>query len=263
MKKIILNITLFLIILDVGGQVDSVRLNSQYLKHYGTDTRDIVIAPVKWGKKDFMRFGLFAATTTALVFADQPVGDFFQRQRSGRMDKIVDGFFDPLGSKYSVALGGVFYLVGGIGKNSRMRSTGLLVIESYLASGFLVNIAKRAIGRQRPDKWGINTPYGWNGPFQGTSFPSGHTTSAFSVATIFALQYKDTKWVPLVAYGLAGLAGISRVYENRHWASDVFAGAILGTVIGRYIYKAHSKNQLMVVPVTQNGLTGLKVFVKI
>ncbi len=250
-------------VFQLNAQVDSVRLNSQYLKHYLTDTRDIVIAPVKWDKKNLMRFGLFAATTTALVFADQSVNDFFQRQRSGQMDKIAAGFFNPLGSKYSVALGGMFYLVGGIGKDSRMRSTGLLAIESYLVSGFLVNIAKRAIGRQRPDKWGVNTPYGWNGPFQGTSFPSGHTTSAFSVATIFALQYKDTKWVPLVAYGLAGLAGISRVYENRHWASDVFAGAILGIIVGKYIYKAHSENQLMVVPVVQNGLAGLKIFVKI
>ena len=144
-----------------------------------------------------------------------------------------------------------------------MRSTGLLAIESYLISGLLAQLGKRAIGRQRPDQWGINTPFEWYGPFQGTSFPSGHTTSAFSVATIFALQYKDTKWVPVVAYGLAGLAGASRMVETRHWSSDVFAGAVLGIVTAKFIYNSHKQDQLNFIPYSQNGITGIKMIMKL
>ena len=67
------------------------------------------------------------------------------------------------------------------------------------------------------------------------SFPSGHTATAFSIATVFALQYSDTKIVPVFSYSLASLVGVSRLTEHEHWASDVFVGALLGYLCGKQV----------------------------
>jgi len=67
------------------------------------------------------------------------------------------------------------------------------------------------------------------------SFPSGHTIAAFAVAAVFADRYRNHRWVPWVAYGLAGLVGFSRITLSAHFPSDVFAGATFGYLINHYI----------------------------
>ena len=66
------------------------------------------------------------------------------------------------------------------------------------------------------------------------SFPSGHTIAAFSVATIVSRRYRNRRWVPYVAYGLAALAGFSRLTLTAHFLSDVFMGGALGYSISRF-----------------------------
>ena len=74
-----------------------------------------------------------------------------------------------------------------------------------------------------------------------TSFPSGHTTAAFAAATVFAQEYKDRLWVPILSYSAASLIGLSRITENAHWASDVFAGAALGYVTGLQVVRNYHR----------------------
>lgn len=64
------------------------------------------------------------------------------------------------------------------------------------------------------------------------SFPSGHTTSAFSAATF--LQKRYGVWYGIPAFGLATLTGYSRVKSHQHWTSDVVAGAALGVATNLY-----------------------------
>jgi membrane-associated phospholipid phosphatase len=67
------------------------------------------------------------------------------------------------------------------------------------------------------------------------SFLSGHTIAAFSVATIMARRYgRKHRWVPIVAYGAAGLVGFSRLTLSAHFTSDVFMGGALGYAISRF-----------------------------
>ena len=68
-----------------------------------------------------------------------------------------------------------------------------------------------------------------------SSFPSGHTMMAFSVATVFARRYGHHLWVPWVAYGVAGAIGFSRITLQAHFPADVFLGAALGYSISRYV----------------------------
>jgi hypothetical protein len=67
------------------------------------------------------------------------------------------------------------------------------------------------------------------------AFPSGHTATAFSIATVFATQYSDIKAVPILCYSAATAVGISRLTEHEHWASDVFVGALIGYLSGKQV----------------------------
>ena len=119
-------------------------------------------------------------------------------------------------------------------------------------------------GRQRPFYYDPATGKNnntWHGPFYQfqkdkngnkpdnssySSFPSGHTTVAFAAATVFAMEYKDTKWAPVLAYSVSSLIGLSRIMQNAHWTSDVMVGAALGYLCGRQVvnnYHRYAKLQ--------------------
>jgi membrane-associated phospholipid phosphatase len=112
--------------------------------------------------------------------------------------------------------------------------TALLAGEAY-ADGAIVDLALKGITqRKRPS--GIESGSTFNDTFfrGGTSFPSGHATAAFSMATIIAHRYRHNRWVPWVAYGVAVAISLSRVTTTAHFPSDVFLGAALGYTIARF-----------------------------
>jgi membrane-associated phospholipid phosphatase len=66
-------------------------------------------------------------------------------------------------------------------------------------------------------------------------FLRGHTTLAFAAATVYAMEYRNKPLIPVLAYTAASLIGLSRITENKHWATDVVAGAALGYLSGRQV----------------------------
>lgn len=66
----------------------------------------------------------------------------------------------------------------------------------------------------------------------GRSFPSGHTSQVFFIATLIAQHFNGSVWVVFLLYGIALLVGITRMYVGAHYPRDVLAGAILGSVWG-------------------------------
>jgi membrane-associated phospholipid phosphatase len=128
-----------------------------------------------------------------------------------------------------------------------------------MAQTFLVdNVLKGLTGRQRPffadgvDHW--SGPAGFFKRFDTanegryTSFPSGHTATAFTLATVVALQYRHRIWVPVLAYTVAAGVGLSRMAMDRHWASDVLVGAVVGHLVARLVVRNHFRRP-RVVPV--------------
>ena len=100
---------------------------------------------------------------------------------------------------------------------------------SLLVNSAITQQLKVSFHRYRPRSGSAYNRFDWSdGIEENTSFVSGHTSNIFTTATVFATNYKDVKWVPPVAYGLATLVGLSRIYDNAHWASDVMAGAAVG-----------------------------------
>ena len=219
------------------------------LKHGLTDTKNWVLSPLKWNTRDWLIFGGLSATAGALIaWGDQPVYNFANTLHTNFLDKAATGI-QPMGNLYpSLAIAG-FFVEGVLSKDNYSVETSLIASESILLSTLAVQVVKTVAGRSRPNNFGTTNPHEWSGPFfKGTSFFSGHTVAAFSVASVIAYRYRDTKWVPVLSYGLATLGGLQRIYSNRHWTSDVLVGAAIGTATGIFLCKSWEKSTIHFFP---------------
>ena len=135
----------------------------------------------------------------------------------------------------------VVYVTGLLRHDSYTQQTALLAGEAYLDSAIPHVVIKLISRRLRPSA--VPSDRDFRDTFfkshvtalgKGSSFPSGHAAAAFSIATVMARRYGTHKWVPWVAYGVAGLISFSRVPDMAHFPSDVFLGAALGYTITRF-----------------------------
>ena len=101
------------------------------------------------------------------------------------------------------------------------------MLDAAVVNFVWTDVVKVAVGRERP-----------NGQDH-KSFPSGHTSNAFAMASVAHSHYGWKIGVP--AYALAGLMGVSRIREDKHWLSDVVAGAGLGFVVGRTVARVNGR----------------------
>lgn len=121
----------------------------------------------------------------------------------------------------------------------RKRLAGVLIIVSYLLSGGIVQLIKYFVIEPRPGIFFKDTgyPYFIDGVTLHNmhAFPSGHTASAFALATILSLWVKNKRW-SLIFLILAILAGYSRIYLAQHFLQDVLAGAVVGVTFAIISY---------------------------
>lgn len=129
--------------------------------------------------------------------------------------------FAPAAAVYGLNLMGIK------GRHSMLDATGLYVLSSAIMGGS-VSILKKTTHRLRPNGSGYN------------SFPSGHTANAFAAAEFLKQEYKDVSpWYGYAGYTVAIATGVLRTYNNKHWVSDVVAGAgfgILSTKLSYFLY---------------------------
>ena len=194
-----------------------------------TDLRDVLGAPVHWQGRQWEQFAIAVAGIGASALLDSPVRDREASRQSHTADQIAN-FFEPLGEAGAFGVLGAFYVAGYAGHDARARSVGEDgLISSLIAAGIITPALKYAVGRVRPrdtDKTFELHPFSGN-----ASFPSGHTTEAFAVASVIATHY-DAPWVKVVSYGSAALVGYARIHHQEHFFSDVTAGAVIGTATG-------------------------------
>jgi membrane-associated phospholipid phosphatase len=109
-------------------------------------------------------------------------------------------------------------------------------MEALIDNGLVTSALKAASQRPRP------TVDDASGEFydKGSSFPSGHAASVWSVATVIASEYGQHRPLVLFAtYGFAASVSMSRYTGQNHFLSDVLVGSAIGYGIGRYVYRAH------------------------
>ncbi len=232
-----------------------VTLNKEYVQGYWTDFKDIVTSPARWDKWDWITAALVTGASVALYENDTKIQTWVLDNKTRTSEKIGDDV-TQVGSGYlTVGVVGGMYLYGEVAEDSKAVETALLSVESFALTGVFVQVIKRTAGRHRPY---TGDPYDtWGGPSLASSndsFPSGHSSSAFAVASVIALEY-DNYVVPPLAYGVAAITGYNRMQHNAHWASDVFVGAAIGYFTGKAIVTAHrtKDSRVSFAPLIDNG----------
>ena len=141
----------------------------------------------------------------------------------------------------AIALAGT-YAAGRLAHAPKTAQAAGHVAVALLVSGVANGVAKFAVGRERPSF--TRDPHRFS-PFsrqdRWQSFPSGHAVVAFSLAASISEEARSP-WVTALTYGTASLVGWSRVYEDRHWTSDVAGGALIGIAASRFtIHRLHAR----------------------
>jgi hypothetical protein len=209
-------------------------------KRYVADSFAIATAPIHWTAPDWERFGGVVLVVGGVMLADESIDRQMQQNRSRFTDQVSDAttrFGGGLGPQVGVG----FLITGYAFRDWNVRETGREILEAGFLSHLLDKwVLKRAFGRERPFESDGETHFHFGSSHD--SFPSGHATEAFSVASVIAMRSKG--WVlPTAAYAAATLVCFDRVNDRVHFASDVVAGAVLGTAIGRVIVARHRRAQ--------------------
>jgi membrane-associated phospholipid phosphatase len=202
--------------------------------HFFNTGKALFMAPLNWRSDDWLKFGALSAGTGLLFFADEPVRDWVQRNYSGTDYTLmkIDRYY---GYWPTLIISAGLYGYGSLGKDKDIRRLGLKSAEAFLYAGLIANLIKPVIGRSRPDNGNGNTSFDlFSLGDKNHSLPSGHTTAAFAFSTVMAEAVDNVYW-DILWYGTASLTGMARIYHDKHWVSDVFAGAALGYVIGHFV----------------------------
>jgi membrane-associated phospholipid phosphatase len=165
---------------------------------------------------------------TGVSLAVHPADDYFNNHlsTSGTAKNVfVAGKYVGL---FPVLIGaaGSTYVVGRARGSRRAQHLGMDLIEATLLADGLTEVTKVAVRRERPVRDDGTRASGF-------AFPSGHSAGTFAAATVLQ-QHLGWKWA-VPTYSIASYVAMSRLIDDRHWASDVTAGAALGIIVGRSV----------------------------
>ncbi len=207
-----------------------------------------------WGWRDIALLEAFAISAVAAHPLDVKFAQRLQNpniQANRRMRDFAE-FVETVTDPGSFLIGAGLYGYGKLRDNQRAADLGLHGLESLFFGAQLGNLLKGIIGRARPYV-NVEQPHDYElfrGFKEGSDYralPSGHTISAFAAAATVTSEmkrwYPRSRWiVGPVMYGGAAAVGWSRMYDNKHWASDVLTGAAIGTFVGLKVVTWHHMN---------------------
>ena len=233
MRRSLFSATLLALTFAVSGRAqtarpDSVEIPDRQLFH----------------RSDLYVAGAFALGTAALLPVDKHLAQLIRDD-----DLIGNGTLHRLsstarffGGPGPLIIGPAMYVVGRYAHVPRMAELAVHGTEAVLVGGAVATVIKFTAGRERPFVNADTNPHDFrflSGARDDTrrSFPSGHTTAAFSAAAAVVAEThewwpRSTWYVAPLMYGGATAVGLSRMYDDQHWASDVLMGAAIGTFAG-------------------------------
>ena len=199
--------------------------------------------PAEFNSSDWFKLAGVTVATGALMTIDKEVQIETAKHHSNFQNDIT-----KVGKYYGeivpIAVSAIGVYGGGlIFGNKEMRTTGRILIESLAASGITTTILKSIIGRSRPYKNEGEFKFNFfETKTSNTSLPSGHTTVAFTISTVLAERI-DNIYASIGLYGLASLTAYERIYDDRHWLSDTFLGAVIGISAGKFFSDLETESE--------------------
>ena len=203
----------------------------QFFRDIVHDQAKIFTSPARIRRNDLEYLVPLAMGTAALIATDETTSSWVHR--GGSLPAVSHGV-SWAGSIY--ATGGVaagFYLYGRASHDDHARETGRLSAQALIDTIIVTEVLKYAMGRQRPD-FGTGEGHFFD---HGKSFPSGHASSAWAVATVVSYEYQRHPWIKYGAFAAAAAVSMSRYTGRNHFLSDVLVGSSIGYGIGRFVYK--------------------------
>ena len=234
------------IVKSYNSAADTILKTTKFLLE---DAWYLISSPSRLDRKSAAWLSGVLATFGMLYAYDQEILDGIQRSKDHAAYKAildVGTFFEPAGltkNTHTYYLAG--YVAGYVLKWNRLQEMSLQLLESMLFEGCSRwRIFSRVIGRARPSAGRGPRYFKFNGDL---SFPSGHTSNIFQLATI--LSHHVDHWAfTIISYSIACTVGFQRMDVNSHWPSDVFFGAVYGTVISRAVIKMHERRKIKATP---------------
>lgn len=264
----ILLISIILVNVTTLSQVtDSTSNHSENLPSFCDDINSVCItgiklinAPISFDADDWIKVGSVAALTGTAFLFDDEINKFWMRNKSNAADKIseVGRVYGEI--TYAALFSGSLYLGGKIFRSKEISKTGKMLLEGLFYAGTTTTLIKFITGRSRPylnegdSKFRFfQTKNDYN------SFPSGHTTVAFTLSTVLSESFDNT-YASIFLYTLASSTLWQRMYSNNHWLSDTLLGASIGYFIGQAVvnfnndYDPEKTGQITFLPTYANGI---------
>jgi membrane-associated phospholipid phosphatase len=240
MKIITLSILIiFLFYIGINtANAQAIYPDKTYIKSYVKDIKTIAHTPFKMNDKEVaIGFGIVSSVLIIHQF-DAEIKNTFQKNRTDFSNKAAN-YFQMIGNGkvcFPAMIG--LYGVGLLTKNRKVQYTGLQAFKALVLSAGVTGSIKYITQRERPYQTDNinNFHFIWNS-FHYNSFPSGHTSDAFAMASVIGYNIKNKYWqIPI--YAVATGVGLSRIHDNKHWASDVVLGAAIGYCVGQIINRS-------------------------
>jgi hypothetical protein len=224
---------------SVGNESDASDRQEGMLSIFATDAKAYVTSPLHWDTKDWIYFGgTVAAIAAAHHYDDQVRRHFTIGKYAGNLtSKSTHDLQDAIPAVAGV--GATWFYSGLIRDANGQRETGEMIEAAVLGSTSAL-LMKFAIRREGPQDTADSKKFGG-----GSSFPSLHTSLAFSVGTVIAESGNDeVRWLRrLVGYGIGTVTAYERLKHNAHWLSDTVAGAGLGIATAHFVMNRHGPRE--------------------
>lgn len=205
--------------------------------------RNPYFVPFHMEGSDWVKASIAAGAAVVFFANDEEVMKFAQENQT-EVTETIAFWGERWGAGTEAVLSSAAgYVIGVVVKNNKIRSYSLMALKSMTYAGLVTRAIKTTMRRVRPNKDEENA-HDWYGSLDDHSFPSGHTTLAFSVGTLIAESTNGkSKVIPILAYSASAIAGWSRVHDKAHWASDVVVGALIGHLVTKNIMKQSPDRQ--------------------
>ncbi|NOS84948.1 MAG: phosphatase PAP2 family protein [Ignavibacteria bacterium] len=241
--KLLIRAAILIVILNLAVKADSTITKKTFkpkkttimqdlgydLKYFAIDWGAFFAAPFSSSKNLIISSAVVGGTVLSSTLDKDVRKQFSVPGLSQYSGTFLDGptFYGYV--QYPSILGGALYTIGLLARESELRKTGRMLIQSLVYSGTVTMALRYATGRHRPfSSSGNQYEFSWfNSAGDTQSFPSGHTVVAFATSTILAEQI-DTWWARGILYSFAALTGYARLHYDKHWFSDILFGAALG-----------------------------------
>jgi len=215
---------------------------------FGNETGKFFTMPLHWDAFDIGTLALLGGLTAVAMQMEFPVRDvkFIDRAFYYSPEAVGGRMYGELYTPFIVFGGYAIYSLVSKDQASshQARKIAYEIGQSCLYSAAIVSILKITVGRARPlaneGKFSFS-PFTLFDDYH-HSFPSGHTTEAFTMSTILALNAHST-WLKVLAYVPAFFTPFSRAYQGWHWISDCVFGAGIGYFVGKWVTDLHAKNE--------------------